>query len=410
MGVCAVWLGVPQASNQGRALTNPALTRFPQNSHVIAEKAWRKTWERYAGSMMVPTQGSCALRSPARSPEHEPNRPPLSVHMSHFIPFLLSACPKEPLRDVARRECARTNSRVPAHSKFVAPVNKFLSFGTQLQTGTNPGEISQAGLRRKEVLRRKDGLPAEVHTANIGKEGVQNPLGQRGSHTSFISGESFLHDSRHGEQFPFSLSQESGVQPDAGRMSKEDGAAGGSIAPWEAKQLERWEQHQRSREQIRAAADGSMAVLSRAAHSSSGSRNMDMGSRTGPRGSSPAEGGTLRSTLRGSLTGSPDSRKSISWEDEGTRVISPYSDNTEWDQARRARDALPLHRKGPEEGEASGTSVPVSVLHGDVSPGIASRNQATGQKMTEGKFRIKSMDRVTEIRQQEQDFEVQGPR
>jgi len=314
--------------------------------------------------------------------------------------------PSAALRGVHVR--VRTHACLPAHSKFVAPVSKFLSFGTQLQTGTNPGEISQAGLRRKEVLRRKDGLPAEVHTANIGKEGVENPLGQQGSHTSFISGESFLHDSRHGEQFPFP-GQEAGVQP--GRMSKEGSAAGGSTAPWEAKQLERWKQHELSREQIRAAAEGSMPVLSKAAQRSSGLRGMGMGSRTAPQGSGPGEGGSLRSTLRGSLPGSPDSRKSISWEDEGTSVISPYLNNTEWDQARRARDAVPLNRKSPEEGEASGASVPVSVLHRDVRPGSASRNEATGQKMPEEeKFRIKSLGRVAELRQQEQDFEVQGPR
>jgi len=290
----------------------------------------------------------------------------------------------------------------------VAPVNKFLSFGTDLQTGTNRGEISQAGMLRKEMLRKKDGLPAEMNSANIGKEGVENPLGPVGSHTSFISGESFLHDSRHGEQFPFPSHAARDHNSTHGLASMKDGAGGGSTAPWEAKQQERWKQHARSREQIRAAVDASTPALARAAQSASSIvlRDGDTSSRKGPRGSSPG-GGNLRSTLRGSLTGSPDSRKSISWEDPKDEMTR----STIWEDARRARDAQQLlQMKRPQEGKARGISVPQSEFHRDERPGSASRNESMGAKMTEEKFRIKSLDRVAELRQQQQGFEVQGPR
>ena len=261
---------------------------------------------------------------------------------------------------------------------------------------------------RKELLRKKDGLPAEMNTVKIGKEGVENPLGPVGSHTSFISGESFLHDSRHGEQFPF-LSHAAGDHNSShGLTSMKDGAAGGSTAPWQANQQERWKQHERSREQIRAAVDASTPALARAAQSASTivSRDGDMSSRKGPRGSSPG-GGNLRSTLRGSLTGSPDSRKSISWEDPKEEMTR----STIWEDARRARDAQQLlQMKRPQEGKARGISVPESECHRDERPGSASKNEAMGAKMTEEKLRIKSLDRVTELRQQQQDFEVQGPR
>ena len=88
-------------------------------------------------------------------------------------------------------------------SKFVVPTNNFLDFGSKRQTGTNPGEISNSSLRRKEMLRKKDGLPLDAHTANVGKEGLENPLGKVGALTSFITDESFIHDPRHGEQIAF---------------------------------------------------------------------------------------------------------------------------------------------------------------------------------------------------------------
>jgi len=303
---------------------------------------------------------------------------------------------------------ARTHTCFLAHSKFVAPVNKFLSFGTELQTGTNRGEISQAGMLRKELLRKKEGLPAEMNSANIGKEGVENPLGPVGSHTSFISGESFLHDSRHGEQFPLPELAAGDHNSSHGLASMKDGAAGGSTAPWEAKQQERWKQHEHSRDQIRAAVDASTPALARAAQSASRivSRDGDTSSGKGPRGSSPG-GGNLRSTLRGSLTGSPDSRKSISWEDPKDEMTR----STIWEEARRARDAQQqLQIKRPQEVKARGIAVPGSEFRRDERPGSASRNEPMGAKMTEEKLRIKSLNRVAELRQQQQDFEVQGPR
>jgi hypothetical protein len=329
-----------------------------------------------------------------------------AAHAPRCTPFLLSPFLRA-LRDEVYTH-AYTHTCFLAHSKFVAPVNKFLSFGTDLQTGTNRGEISQAGMLRKEMLRKKDGLPAEMNSANIGKEGVENPLGPVGSHTSFISGESFLHDSRHGEQFPFPSHAARDHNSTHGLASMKDGAGGGSTAPWEAKQQERWKQHARSREQIRAAVDASTPALARAAQSASSIvlRDGDTSSRKGPRGSSPG-GGNLRSTLRGSLTGSPDSRKSISWEDPKDEMTR----STIWEDARRARDAQQLlQMKRPQEGKARGISVPQSEFHRDERPGSASRNESMGAKMTEEKFRIKSLDRVAELRQQQQGFEVQGPR
>ena len=36
------------------------------------------------------------------------------------------------------------------------------------------------------MLRSRDGLPAEVHSANVGREGIANPLGASGALSRYV--------------------------------------------------------------------------------------------------------------------------------------------------------------------------------------------------------------------------------
>jgi len=360
----------------------------------------------------------------------------------------------------------------------VPAVSTFVPFGTTLETGTNPGQISQNSLRRKELLRKRDGLPAEASSANIGKEGLENPLGSSGALTSFISGESFLHDSRHGELFQFPGYGLKGVQ-DPGLVqlaseaaSKESAGANRDgnrrqvrrdntflniprsadtdrktpsphqnpsvdpswgladavrspfdeslgIPPWENAPKERWKQSEQNREQIRELANASM--------SRSGPNDWQKGSHAGghaesKRSASPT---SLRSNLRDSTTGSPDSRKSISWEDQSTAQWSPTSfrrADSGLEDARRARDAVSFRK---EEGMATSSSGgsgasdrsgnAISRGHAQTSSGDdgsranrLSTKAGVGEQGVQPHLNLKSMDRVVALHQEHHE-DAEGP-
>jgi len=337
------------------------------------------------------------------------------------------------------------------HSKFIPAVTAFVPFGSNLETGTNPGQLSKASLRRKELLRKRDGLPEETSTANIGKEGLENPLGKAGALTSFISGESFLHDSRHGEviQFPgygqrsaqpagggYDASLEEASKMGAGGMGdgrrretlREDrflnipGSAGGdrksssppqiltveqssghatvvssptdeasSIPPWEAAQQSRWKQHEENREHIRLLADRSAARHGPIHHQDS--RKVAVSKRT-------VSPGSLRSNLRGSTAGSPDSRKSISWEDQSPTQWSPTSTRTlDMEDASRARDAVVVNKVD----EGLGAFQQRTERHASSQ---GANVKLGGEHGVTQNLKLKSMDRVAALQQSE---DVEGP-
>lgn len=201
--------------------------------------------------------------------------------------------------------CSLSLQQSFSFSKFIAPTSAFLSFGTEFQTGNNPGTNSQQKTLRNELLRAREGRPAETSSGNIGKEGLENPLGGRGALSSYVTGESFLNDSRHGEQFQFPGfgARSGGKEPPPARVAggggvKENVGGGGGeqvnskrrnpfltvpgsriptaevknvsspalirgnsespaspsasqIQPWEASQHLRWKQHEDSQAKLR---------------------------------------------------------------------------------------------------------------------------------------------------------------
>ena len=357
-------------------------------------------------------------------------------------------------------------------------VSTFVPFGTSLETGTNPGQISQNSLRRKELLRKRDGLPAEPRSANIGKEGLENPLGSSGALTSFISGESFLHDSRHGELFQFPGYGLKGVQAPglveqaSETASKESAGANrdgkrpqvrrdntvlnipgsanrdrktpsphedlsvdpswglvdaarspfdesSGIPPWENAQKERWKQFEQNREQIRELANASM--------SRSGPNDWQKGSHAGGHAESKksASPTSLRSNLRDSTTASPDSRKSISWEDQSTTQWSPTSfrrADSGLEDARRARDAVSFRKEAAMATSSSGGSgasdrsgnassrghAQTSFGDDDSRANCLSTQAGVGEHGVQPHLNLKYMDRVAALHQEHHE-DAEGP-
>ena len=186
----------------------------------------------------------------------------------------------------------------------------------------------------------------------------------------------------------------------------------GEIPTWEIAQQERWRERERVKEQIRASAEAPIRKM-------------------------PLENNIVQNKIevlprRGSLRtrspGSPESRKSISWEDlsppRRDRIRSEQGSEDDWEQARRARNAtlmpsernkmmLSASRSGEsassqdDDGRTGRMAAPPDLfnLHGGLE------SHQTGAHPGQTSLHLKDLGRLTAVRQElkKETNYVEGP-